>query len=50
MVCDKKAIHYYNYRYFTAIDKSDPQGNNVCGGDSGGIYTKVLDDPFSMSN
>ena len=40
MVCDKNKKSD-DYHYFQAIDKSDPQGKDVCGGDSGGTYTKV---------
>ena len=40
MVCDENAIHYYNYRYFKAI-QLDPQEIDIFGGGSGGKFTKV---------
>ena len=40
MVCDENAVHYYNHRYFKAI-QLDPQEKDFCGGDSGGKFTKV---------
>ena len=30
-----------DYHYFNAIDKFDPKGKDVCGGDSGGSYPNV---------
>ena len=48
MVCDKKR-RSFDFHYFNAVDKSDPHHKDVCQGDSGGTYTIVLDDNFSIS-
>ena len=48
MVCDKES-KMDDFHYFRAIDKSDPHHKDVCKGDSGGTYTFVLDETFSIT-
>ena len=48
MVCDKES-KMDDFHYFRAIDKSDPHNKDVCKGDSGGTYTFVLDETFSIT-